>query len=102
VLLTPTTNVLPPPLGTLNADDPTIGLEAWVRHIFGACSFTPVFNWTGAPAMSLPLGWSRNGLPIGVQLAAGMCREDILIRLGSRLEEVMPWSGRRPAIHAGN
>jgi len=58
------------------------------------------FNLTGQPAMSLPLHWNQQGLPIGVQLAAAYGREDLLIRLGSQLEELLPWHDRRPAVHA--
>ena len=53
---------------------------------------------TGQPAMSLPAATSSSGLPIGVQLVAGMGREDTLIRVGAQLEEAMPWDARRPAL----
>ncbi len=62
--------------------------------------FTAVFNVTGQPAISLPLAMSSDGLPIGVQIAAGHGREDLLIRLALQLEEAMPWAGRRPPVHA--
>jgi amidase len=48
--------------------------------------------------MSLPLHWNAAGLPIGVQLVAGMGAEDTLIRVGVQLEEAMPWDARRPAL----
>jgi len=63
--------------------------------------FTAVFNVTGQPAISLPLAMSSDGLPIGVQIAAGHGREDLLIRLALQLEEAMPWASRRPPVHAG-
>jgi amidase len=50
----------------------------------------PAANVTGQPAMSLPLGWSRSGLPIGVQFMARFAEEDTLIRLASWLEKEMP------------
>jgi amidase len=53
---------------------------------------------TGQPAISLPLHWSADGLPIGVQLVAGMGAEDTLIRVSVQLEEMMPWDGRKPAL----
>jgi amidase len=53
---------------------------------------------TGQPAISLPLHWNAQGLPIGVQLVADYGREDLLIRLASRLEEASPWSERRPTV----
>jgi amidase len=58
------------------------------------------FNMTGQPAVSLPLHQSAEGLPIGVQLVAGTGREDLLIRIASQLEQAVPWSGRRPRLHA--
>ena len=58
------------------------------------------FNTTGQPAISLPLHWNGDGLPIGIQLVAAYGREDLLIRVAAQLEEAAPWSGRRPPIHA--
>jgi amidase len=57
-----------------------------------------VFNATGQPALSLPLGWPADGLPRGVQFIAACGREDVLIRLGAQLELVAPWAQRRPPM----
>ena len=62
--------------------------------------FTSLFNITGQPAISLPLHWTADGLPIGVQLVAAYGREDVLIRLASQLEQARPWAGRRPPVSA--
>ena len=59
----------------------------------------PLFNLTGQPAISLPLGVSDSGLPIGVQLIARFGREDLLLRLASALEQAMPWQARQPPVH---
>jgi amidase len=61
---------------------------------------TELFNQTGQPAISLPLHTSSAGLPIGLQLAAAMGREDLLIRVAAQLEEAHPWSSRRPLVVA--
>ena len=61
---------------------------------------TQLFNQTGQPAISLPLAFSRDGLPIGVQLAAAFGREDLLMRVASQLEAEEPWHARRPPICA--
>jgi amidase len=102
LLVTPTVSVPPLPLGYLDADDASLDADGWLRRIFDVCSFTPLFNCAGTPALSLPLGSTSSGLPIGVQLAAPMCGEDVLIRAGSQLEEAMPWQDRRPDVHAGS
>jgi amidase len=98
LLLTPTLPEPPPPLGTFtpSAEDPVIaGMRA---SQFAA--FTMPFNITGRPAMSLPLAWNADGLPIGVQLVAAYGREDVLIRVAAQLEAAAPWAGRRPPISA--
>lgn len=102
LLVTPTVAMLPPKLGYLDANDPSLDFDGWIGRLFGVCPFTPVFNCTGTPAISLPLGRSGAGLPIGVQLAAPMCDEATLIRVGSQLEEAMPWHEFRPSVYAGD
>jgi amidase len=102
LLITPTVNVPPLPLGYLDANDPALDAEGWMRRRYDVCSFTQLFNISGTPAISLPLGWTSEGMPIGVQLAAPMCEEATLIRVGSKLEEAMPWRMRRPSIHAAS
>lgn len=59
-----------------------------------------LFNACGNPAMSVPLGWSRNGLPIGVQFSAAFGDKATLFRLGAQIEATEPWTHRRPAAPA--
>jgi amidase len=101
LLITPTLGRLPAPHGTLRYDDPDHTVESWLESIFDYGPFTMVFNISGQPAISLPLGQSDGGLPIGVQIVAPYGREDLLFRIASRLENAMPWSGRTPRIFAG-
>ena len=62
--------------------------------------FTPLSNATGQPALSVPLYWNDEGLPIGVHFVGRFGDEAGLIRLASQLEEARPWSGRRPPVAA--
>jgi len=62
--------------------------------------YLPLANMTGQPAISLPLGHSTGGLPIGMQFVAHFGREDLLIRLASALEAALPWGERIPPLHA--
>ncbi len=95
LLLTPTLAEPPVPLGTFENDEmPILGF-------LRAASFAPFcagFNLTGQPAITLPLHWSADGLPVGVQLAAAYGREDVLIRVAAQLEAAQPWAYRRPAL----
>ena len=100
LLLTPTLLEPPPPLGQFDAtpEDPMRGFARGGAFV----PFTIPFNVTGQPAISLPLHWSADGLPIGVQLAAAYGREDVLIRVASQLEQARPWGNRRPPVHAAS
>jgi amidase len=98
LLLTPTLPAPPPPLGHFRPD-PTNPTDAGFRATAFA-AFTLPFNATGQPAISLPLHWTADGLPVGVQLVAAYCGEDLLIRVAAQLEEAVPWADRRPPLHA--
>jgi amidase len=98
LLVTPTIPEPPPPLGQ-QIPDPKNPLAAWSRA-GELVTFTVPFNVTGQPAMSVPVHWNDDGLPIGVQLVAAFGREDVLIRVGSQLEAALRWDERRPAICA--
>ena len=98
LLLTPTLAEPPVPLGTFapTADDPFAGL----RRAGTFTPYTPTFNLTGQPAISLPLHETPEGLPVGVHLVATYGREDLLLAVATALEVAMPWSDRRPLLHA--
>jgi len=62
--------------------------------------FTPLINVTGQPAMSTPLAWNADGLPIGTHWVARFGDEATLFRLAGQLEAARPWAGRRPPLSA--
>lgn len=94
----PITDFLPPPHGTfvIPDDNPFVGAAAIPPMI----CFTQIFNWTGQPAISLPLHESANGLPLGMHLAAARQDDEQLLQLAFQLEEALPWADRRPAVCA--
>jgi len=96
--LTPTLSEPPPPLGTFDSppENPLYGIVR--AGVF--VPFTPISNITGMPAMSVPLHWNEEGLPIGVQFIAKFGDEATLFRLAAQLEEARPWAGRRPPVNA--
>ncbi|WP_321393660.1 amidase [Emcibacter sp.] len=97
IMLTPTVALVPQPIGTFNANKPGWTAEGWVDKIFGFAAFTSLYNMTGQPAISLPLHWSSNGLPIGHHFIAPYGREDLLLQLAGQLEEETPWAARYPS-----
>lgn len=103
VVLTPTIPELALPIGEYNHAQTGVDGLGWVNYVFGRSPFTAVYNMTGQPAMSVPLGEDQEtGLPIGIQFAASVGREDLLFRLAGQLEHAHPWSSRRPKIWAGD
>jgi amidase len=95
VLVTPTLAIRPPRLGTMAPLSPAAERLALNRAM---TMFVLPFNVSGQPAITVPVHWAPDGLPIGAQLVAGVGREDLLIGLASLLEVALPWSGRRPTI----
>ena len=99
VWLTPTLGEPPVPLGTFESppDDPLQGLFRCGTFM----PFTAICNVTGQPAMSVPLFWNEEGLPIGSQFISRFGDEATLFRLAAQLEEARPWAERRPPLWAG-
>ena len=99
VLVTPTTAMLPPAAGSMleavhaSPGDPNpdlLRMTAFAAHL----------NMTGQPGISLPTGWTEDGLPVGVQLVGAPFADATVLRLAGQLEEALPWADRRPQLAA--
>lgn len=87
-----------PPIELGKIDLSPTDMAAWTANILGYSPFTALANWTGQPAMSLPLGMSSTGLPIGVMAMGRYGAEGLLYRLAGQIERAAPWAGRRPVL----
>jgi amidase len=94
VWLTPTLDKPPVPIGHFSPT-PEEPMQGWFRS-GDFSSFTTICNLTGQPAMSVPLAWNAEGLPVGVQFVGRFGDEATLIRLAAQLEQARPWAQRRP------
>lgn len=98
VLLTPVLAEPPVPLGQIGGGLPmSVGFARTVDYV----GYTPLQNVAGTPAISLPLGWSDAGLPIGAHFSAAIGQERRLLELAYELEAARPWAGRKPQVNAG-
>ncbi|PYB75470.1 amidase [Rhizobium wuzhouense] len=117
VLMTPVLSSLPVKIGALQPSAAEKALLKVLGHVGGGwllkklgiaeqlaaqtfefIPWTPVFNVTGQPAMSVPIGWSEEGLPIGMQFVGRFADEETLFSLAGQLEQARPWKDRRPPL----
>jgi amidase len=117
VLMTPVLSSLPVKIGALQPSSAEKALLKVLGHVGGGwllkklgiaeqlaaqtfefIPWTPVFNVTGQPAMSVPTGWSKEGLPIGMHFVGRFADEETLFSLAGQLEQARPWKDRRPAL----
>jgi len=97
VILQPTVAAPPLELGRIdlsNKDD----FATWGARAGAFAAYTGFYNGTGQPSMSLPLGMTKNGLPIGAMFTGRYAEEALLFRLAAQLEQAAPWQGRRPTV----
>ncbi len=117
VLLTPTLGTPPPLIGALQPTPAqrralqAVGrtnagallnalgvIKPLAKQTFEFIPYTPLFNVTGQPAMSVPLHWNAEGLPIGMQFVGRFGDEATLFRLAGQLEQARPWENKRPEV----
>ena len=92
VLATPPMNI-----GTVNLEETDL-MKGWAP-IINYVPFTALQNITGQPAISLPLSWSKSGLPIGVQFVGRFGEEHLLLQLAAQIEKAEPWNRKRPPVY---
>jgi amidase len=100
LLLSPTMRIPPTKIGSFqpSPDDPM----KWIRNALSFVAFTRTQNMTGEPAMSVPLYWNKDNIPIGVQFSGRFGDEVTLLRLATQLEHARPWADKKPPIHCTN
>lgn len=95
LFLTPVLGSPPVPLGRI---DQNLPWDEFVEMIFRYVAFTPLGNFAGLPAMSVPLHWTADGLPVGSHFLGRFGAEETLFSLAGQLERVKPWADRRPPL----
>jgi amidase len=98
VLLSPVVATPPPRIGTL--DTSSADIEAYLKAVFEFIPFTSLANIAGLPAMSVPLYWNRDQVPIGVHFMSGYGADPLLFQLAGQLEKACSWHSRRPILPA--
>lgn len=93
IVLSPVTCSAPLPLGAMA---PTRAFESLWNALFDYIGYTPLHNLTGTPSVSLPLGMTADGLPVGSMFSAAQGADELLLALATDLEEAAPWAGRWP------
>jgi len=96
VMLSSTLGAPPIKIGTVDIDERDA--EKAFGPILDYVPFTPLQNATGQPAISLPLHWTEDGLPVGMMFAGRYGEEDLLLRLAAQLEKAQPWIQRKPQV----
>lgn len=96
LLLSPTLANPPLPFGRCSMQNPDP--QAFSREVASELKFTPIYNVSGCPAVSLPLHWTSDGLPVGIQFGAAFGNEALLFRIAAQMEQAQPWKDRLPPV----
>jgi Asp-tRNA(Asn)/Glu-tRNA(Gln) amidotransferase A subunit family amidase len=92
------TPVLASPPARLGAIDQDVDHGELVSQLISYVAFTPLANFTGLPAMSVPMHWTREGLPVGTHVIGRFGDEETLLSLAAQLERARPWAHRHPVL----
>jgi amidase len=102
LFITPSLSLLPQPHGEFSTKRDDLEPHEFWENDFRIFQHMGLFSVSGTPSISLPLGHSASGLPIGVQFAAPFGDEAALIRMAAAFEEAMPWKDRIPPVHVSH
>jgi len=94
VLVTPTTGTLPVPVGKWRGKGALRTLISMSR----VYPYAAIWNYTGQPAASVPVGFTDDGLPLSVMLIVPPNREDLIFSLAAQLETAVGWPDQRPSL----
>lgn len=97
LFLTPVLGSPPVPLGRI---DQNLPWDEFIEMTFRYVAFTPLGNFAGLPAMSVPLHWTDDGLPVGSHFLGRFGREETLLSLAGQLERAKPWADKRPPLQS--
>lgn len=99
VMITPANAIQAPLAGRSKIQKHDFTWHNWVLEACKVAPFGQVFNISGAPAITLPLGWSSTGMPIGITFSTKTGNEAMLFKLAAQLELAQPWNNRKPENH---
>jgi amidase len=88
LIMTSVSTITTPKIGYFS---PTLDYDEIAKRAAAFASFLPLFNISGSPAISLPLGTASDGMPVGVQFAAPYGQDALLLELALELEAAQPW-----------
>ena len=98
LILSPVLNKPPVKIGEIDMSSPDV--VTYIERLTSYSGFTGIYNQTGQPSISVPLGFSKNELPIGSMFTAKFGNDELLISLASQLEKAAPWADKKPLIYS--
>ena len=99
VILSPVLNKPPVKIGSIDMSSKDVGV--YITNLLSYSGFTGLYNQTGQPSISVPLGWSNLSLPIGSMFSAKFGEDAVLLSLAAQLENAKPWKDKKPPIYSG-